>query len=50
MLVTAVSEVVVRLHRRRGAPLNGLLGPGRAFLQKPFTPGVLASKIREILS
>jgi PAS domain S-box-containing protein len=33
-----------------GVVRNGLLGPGRAFLQKPFTPTILARKVREILS
>ena len=28
---------------------GGMLEPGIAFLQKPFTPGVLARKIREVL-
>ncbi len=28
---------------------QGLLAPGTAFLQKPFTPGALGSKIREVL-
>jgi len=28
---------------------NGELEPGTAFLQKPFTPLVLANKIREVL-
>jgi DNA-binding response OmpR family regulator len=28
---------------------RGLRGAGTAFLQKPFTPDVLARKIREIL-
>jgi PAS domain S-box-containing protein len=33
-----------------GVVRNGLLGSGRAFLQKPFTPTILANKVREILS
>jgi FixJ family two-component response regulator len=28
---------------------GGVLEPGLAFLQKPFTPGVLAQKVREVL-
>jgi PAS domain S-box-containing protein len=28
---------------------NGMLEPGMAFLQKPFTPGALAQKVREVL-
>src|SRR5262249_19202580 len=28
---------------------GGMLEPGIAFLQKPFTPGALAQKIREVL-
>jgi two-component system, cell cycle sensor histidine kinase and response regulator CckA len=28
---------------------HGMLEPGLTFLQKPFTPQVLAGKIREIL-
>jgi CheY-like chemotaxis protein len=28
---------------------QGILDPGRAFLQKPFTPSALAQKIREVL-
>jgi CheY-like chemotaxis protein len=28
---------------------GGELEPGTAFLQKPFTPSVLASKVREVL-
>jgi nitrogen-specific signal transduction histidine kinase/CheY-like chemotaxis protein len=28
---------------------HGVPGPGRAFLQKPFTPSVLAAKVREVL-
>ncbi len=33
-----------------GVVRSGQLGSGHAFLQKPFTPGILASKVREILS
>jgi CheY-like chemotaxis protein len=33
-----------------GVVRNGLLGPGRAFLQKPFTPAMLVRKIRDVLS
>ena len=32
-----------------GVVRNGLLGQGRAFLQKPFTPQTLARKVREVL-
>jgi CheY-like chemotaxis protein len=28
---------------------DGVLEPGLAFLQKPFTPGLLANKVREVL-
>jgi len=28
---------------------GGVLEPGLAFLQKPFTPASLASKVREVL-
>jgi PAS domain S-box-containing protein len=33
-----------------GVVRNGLLGPGRAFLQKPFTPTMLVRKIRDVLA
>jgi two-component system cell cycle sensor histidine kinase/response regulator CckA len=33
-----------------GVVRNGLLGPGRAFLQKPFTPSMLVRKIRDVLA
>lgn len=33
-----------------GVVRNGLLGEGRAFLQKPFAPQTLARKVREVLS
>jgi len=29
---------------------NGILDPGTCFLQKPFTPLLLAEKVREVLS
>jgi len=32
-----------------GVVRGGLLGQGRAFLQKPFTPQSLARKVRELL-
>jgi two-component system, cell cycle sensor histidine kinase and response regulator CckA len=28
---------------------SGVLEPGLAFLQKPFTPALLAQKVREVL-
>ncbi|PYV45386.1 MAG: hypothetical protein DMG06_02650, partial [Acidobacteria bacterium] len=28
---------------------HGILEPGLAFIQKPFTPGTLARKVREVL-
>jgi two-component system cell cycle sensor histidine kinase/response regulator CckA len=28
---------------------DGMLEPGTAFLQKPFTPSALAQKVREVL-
>lgn len=28
---------------------RGLLGPGRSFLQKPYTPHVLAARVRHLL-
>ena len=28
---------------------HGLIGPGRAFLQKPFTPSLLARAVRQVL-
>jgi PAS domain S-box-containing protein len=33
-----------------GVVRNGMLGPGRAFLQKPFTPAMLVRKIRDVLA
>jgi CheY-like chemotaxis protein len=28
---------------------HGVLDPGTAFMQKPFSPGALASRVREVL-
>jgi CheY-like chemotaxis protein len=56
-------ELAERLHQLRpGIPVlfvsghadeemarRGLLGPGRPFLQKPFEPGALAQRVRELL-